>query len=283
MNYAIFSMDIEDWYHLDYFAGKSVDPKYTMMDGLDVYREILGHYQIPSSYFILGELISPLESKLRELAEDGEDIGVHGWSHMRPLLIDPTELQKDLTHTKNILEDIIQKPVLGYRAPCCSLDRDRLDIVRDVGFVYDSSRILFKEHPLYGALDMDGFSEQIPNVFRSGEFFEFQLSTLPLAGFNIPVSGGGYIRIFPWFVMSNLIKNYMRHNEIYLLYIHPFELSRKKPPNLPKGISFSTKARFNLGLGGVEKKLHKLIQLLKAEKYEFVTFAELRRRLLSEN
>lgn len=282
MKYAVFSMDIEDWYHLDYFAGKSIDPSQTMIDGLDVYREILAYYQIPSSYFVLGELINPLASNLRQLAKEGADIGVHGWSHLRPLLMEPTELKKDLTKAKKLLEDVIQKPVLGYRASCCSLDRDRLDVVRDVGFAYDSSRILFKEHPLYGTLDMGGFSEQIPNVFRSEDFFEFQLSTLPLAGFNVPVSGGGYIRIFPWFLMDKLIRNYLRHNEIYILYIHPFELSRKGPPTLPKGISISTKARFTLGLGGVEQKLHKLVQLLKAEKYEFITFADLRRRLLTE-
>jgi peptidoglycan/xylan/chitin deacetylase (PgdA/CDA1 family) len=282
MKYAIFSMDIEDWYHLDYFEGKPIDPSQTMLDGLNVYHDILTHYQIPSSYFLLGELIIPLASTLRQLAEEGADIGVHGWSHLRPLLMEPIELKKDLNKTKKLLEDVIQKPVLGYRAPCCSLDRDRLDVVRDVGFAYDSSRILFKEHPLYGTLDMDGFSERIASVFRSGDFFEFQLSTLHLAGFNVPVSGGGYIRIFPWFLMSRLLKNYLRYNEIYLLYIHPFELSRKEPPALPEGISISTKARFMLGLGGVEEKLHKLVQLLKAEKYEFITLADLRCRLLTE-
>ncbi len=283
MKYAVFSMDIEDWYHLDYFAGKPIDSSQTMIDGLDVYREIVAQHKIPSTYFVLGELINPLANKLRQLADEGADIGVHGWSHLRPLLMEPIEFKKNLTQAKKLLEDVIQKPVLGYRAPCCSLDRNRLDVVRDVGFVYDSSRILFEEHPLYGTLDMKGFSEQMPNVFRSENFFEFQLSTLPLAGFNFPVSGGGYIRIFPWFLMGKLIKNYLRHNEIYLLYIHPFELSRKRPPQPPKGISISTRARFRLGLGGVEQKLHKLVKLLKAEKYEFITFADLRSRLLTEH
>lgn len=273
-------MDIEDWYHLDYFAGKPIDSSQTMIDGLEVYHEILTHYQIPSSYFVLGELITPLASNLRQLAEEGADIGVHGWSHLRPLLMEPIELKKDLTRAKKLLEDVIRKPVLGYRAPCCSLDRDRLDVVCDVGFAYDSSKILFKEHPLYGTLDITGFTEQIPNVFRSGDFFEFQLSTLPIAGIYVPISGGGYIRIFPWFLMGNLIKHYLRHNEIYILYIHPFELSRKEQPILPENISVSTRMRFALGLGSVEKKLHSLIQLLKKENYEIITFADLRQRLL---
>lgn len=280
MKYALLSMDIEDWYHLDYFADMSVDTRQSMIDGLDVYRDIVAANQIPTSYFVLGELINPMASVLRQLADAGADIGVHGWSHRRPLLMEPLELKKDLTKTKKILEDVIRKPVLGYRAPCYSLDRDRLDVVRDVGFVYDSSRIIFEEHPLYGTLDLHGFIEQIPNVYRADGFFEFQLSTLPFAGFNVPVSGGGYIRIFPWFFMSRLIKYYLHKNVTYLLYIHPFELSRKKIPILPKGVSVSSKARFSLGLGGVEKKLHKLIELLKAENYEFITFTDLRTRLL---
>ena len=280
MKCAILSMDIEDWYHLDYFADKSIDSSHTMIDGLDTYRDILAHHQIPSSYFVLGELINPLADSLKQLAEEGADIGVHGWSHMRPLSMGMIEFKENLIQTKKLLEDLIQKPVLGYRAPCFSLDQPRLDIVRSVGFSYDSSRILCKGHPLYGTLDIEGFFEQLPNIFRLGDFFEFQLSTLSIGGFNIPVSGGGYIRIFPWFLMNKLIKHYLHHNQIYILYIHPFELSRKDPPKLPKDISIFTRARFTLGLGVVEHKLHRLIQLLKAENYEFITFSDLQRRLL---
>jgi len=277
---AILSMDIEDWYHLDYFAGNLVDISQTMLDGLEVYREILTNYQISSSYFVLGELIIPLARTLHQLAEEGADIGVHGWNHMRPLLMEPMKFKTELERTKKVLEDVVQKPVLGYRAPCYSLDRERLETVRDIGFAYDSSRILFKEHPLYSVLNITGFFEQIPNVFRSDDFFEFQLSSLPILGRNVPISGGGYIRILPWFLMDKLIKKYLCHNEIYMFYIHPFELSRKRHPLLPKGISVSTRMRFTLGLGGVEKKLHKLIQLLKAEGYEIITFSDLRQRLL---
>ena len=41
MKSAIFTMDIEDWYHLDYFNSNQCDRKYSMLDGIDVYREIL--------------------------------------------------------------------------------------------------------------------------------------------------------------------------------------------------------------------------------------------------
>ena len=196
--------------------------------------------------------------------------------------MEQSALAEDLGRAKTLLENTIQKPVAGYRAPCFSLDRDRLEVVRQAGFVYDSSRILFKEHPLYGTLDMGGFSELMPNIFQEGDFFEFQISTLSLAGFNIPVSGGGYIRMLPWFLMDSLIKKYLRQSGIYVLYIHPFELSQNPQPVLPEHISAATRMRFALGRHSVKAKLHSLIQLLREEGYETITFAELRRRLMCD-
>ena len=50
---AVFSMDIEDWYHLDYFDIRGCDTNYRMLDGIDVYREVLSSYDIKSTFFTL--------------------------------------------------------------------------------------------------------------------------------------------------------------------------------------------------------------------------------------
>lgn len=40
--YAVITMDVEDWYHCDYFFGSSVmDENYHTLDGLDVMIDIL--------------------------------------------------------------------------------------------------------------------------------------------------------------------------------------------------------------------------------------------------
>ena len=39
--YAVLSMDIEDWYHLDYFAGKLPYKNISMLDGLEKYIKLL--------------------------------------------------------------------------------------------------------------------------------------------------------------------------------------------------------------------------------------------------
>ena len=282
MKAAVLSMDVEEWYHLDYFRGLECDRGRSLLDGITVYREILARHDIRSSFFVLGELVEQLRGLLADLAAEGHDLGIHGWEHTRPLTMKPAEFSEDLHRSKSTLEDAIGMPAIGYRAPCFSLDRPRLDLVQAAGFDYDSSRILFGDHPLYGTLDLRDYSEVSANIFRKHTFFEFQVSTLPLWGKDIPVSGGGYIRLFPWLLMRRLIRRYLRAGELYVLYIHPFELSPQASPPLPPGIRWPTRIRFRAGRSSVPRKLSMLIRLLQDNGYRFTTFAALREELLRQ-
>ena len=278
---AVLSLDIEDWYHLDYFRRWRCDRRKSLLDGVDVYRRILAQYGIRSSCFVVGELIAQVGGLLNEMQQEGHELGVHGWDHTRPLTMACEQFDTNLRRSKEALEAAIGAPATGYRAPCFSLDRERLDLVRDAGFGYDSSRILFRNHPLYGSLDLSDFEPAAPNVSRCGDFFEFQISTLEMLGKSIPVSGGGYLRIIPWFLMRRLIRRYLGQGELYVLYIHPFELSARSAPPLPRGVPWRSRARFRVGRSTVAEKLAALIELLKANGYRFTTFAALRGELLA--
>ena len=281
MRTAVLSLDIEDWHHLDYFRGLACDKDQSLLDGVEVYLGILDRYGIRSSCFVLGELVSGLGDLLADIARRGHDLGVHGWDHTRPLTMTCDEFAADLRRTKDTVENALGAPVIGYRAPCFSLDRHRLDLVEAAGFGYDSSRILFSGHPLYGTLDMQGYQEIRPSVFCRDRFFEFQVSTLPILGRDVPVSGGGYLRIFPWAIMRRMVRSYVSRGELYVLYIHPYELSPGPNPALPRGVPWRSRLRFGLGRRGVAQKLVALIELLRASGYRFATFAQLRQELLA--
>jgi len=169
----------------------------------------------------------------------------------------------------------------GYRAPCFSLDRERLEIVQNAGFVYDSSRIDFGDHPLYGSIDMAGYEKRFNAVYQNDYFIEFEATTLSVLGKNIPISGGGYLRLFPWLLMKSLVSQYLKSNDIYVFYIHPFELSRFPAPNIPKNTSTLTKFRFAHGRGGVVDKIKKLTDLLHSNNYEFTTFSALHAEMVA--
>ena len=112
------------------------------------------------------------------------------------------------------------------------------------------------------------------NVFQKGGFTEFELPTTKLFKRNIPISGGGYLRIFPWQVMKKLVSDYLLAHQTYFLYIHPFELSDITPLSVNKA-SLLHNFRFKYGQRRTPEKLKKLIKLLKSNGYEFVTFESL--------
>jgi polysaccharide deacetylase family protein (PEP-CTERM system associated) len=274
-------MDVEDWYHLDYFDRSACDTSASSLDGLDVYADLIAQQAVPSSFFVLGELAAALRQPLTALAAAGHDIGSHGGGHVRPLTMTPAAFAGDVRRAKDVLEDVLGRAATGYRAPCFSLDRARLDVLRECGHLYDSSRIDFRHHRLYGTLDMTGYARVSPNVYRDGSFFEFEVSTLDIAGRTLPVAGGGYIRILPWWLMHRLIDRYLRDNALYVLYIHPFELSRRGTPVEPPGASLATRLRYRAGRSSVADRLRELIDLLRARGFSFTTFSALRNELLS--
>lgn len=282
MRYAVFSMDIEDWYHLDYFRDKDCNKSCSLLDGINRFQEIIESYCIPASFFVVGELINVLSGTLRRLDTKGHDLAVHGWNHTRPITMNPQSFRVDVDRSKKELEDALGRRIIGYRAPCFSMDRERLDILREVGFKYDSSRILFGEHPLYKEINLDGFEEMSSNIFRLDNFFEFQVSTLKLGQKHIPVSGGGYLRIFPWALTRKLLNRYLDTDEFYVLYIHPFELSSKPNPPFPAKAAIKDRLRFGLGRSTVSTKLNSLVRLLKSYGFKFTTFSSLREQILHE-
>lgn len=273
--YAVLSMDVEDWYHLDYCRGLEVDRSWSMLDGLDVYLSLLKRHSIRTTFFVLGELADQLGGRLRAMAEAGHEIASHGVAHKRPLQMSIAEVAADLRQSKAQLETELQRPVEGFRAPCFSMDRARLEEVRKAGYTYDSSRIDFTGHPLYGSLDVDDFATVSPGHGVLQGFHEFEVSTLPLFGKRLPVSGGGYLRIAPWAVMRPLIQSYVSSHPLYVLYIHPFELSTQANPPEYAELSFTQRSRFSIGRSGVADKLEKLILLLKQHDFSFVTFRDL--------
>lgn len=276
-------MDIEDWYHLDYFQGGSVDRSYSMLDGLDTYLEILNDLRVPSSFFCVGEIAPTVAARLRLIASRGFDVGSHTHSHRRPLTLSMSEFREEMRRSKQTIEDITRRPADGFRAPCFSMDEARLNAVQEAGFLYDSSRIQFSSHPLYGTLSLDGFSVVSDYIYRRGDFFEFEAPTVSIGRKTLPISGGGYLRIFPWLVMRRLISGFCNRHTFYTLYIHPFELSSRQAVPLPRQTSRASRLRFNLGRSTTQAKLLRLIALLKSYGFEFTTFAGLYARLMGNN
>ncbi len=273
--YAVLSMDMEDWYHLDYYRKCATDRSVSMMDGVRNYVDLLDAHNMKTTFFVLSELIEQHKNTIMYIADHGHEIACHGKTHIRPMQLSVSDFEEEIKSAKASLEDVIGREVIGYRAPCYSIDNQRYEIVRNAGFKYSSSRMDIPGHPLYGDLDLTGYNQPFPGVYEKDGFYEFTLSTTKFLGRNIAVSGGGWIRLFPWRpLMKPLIMGYLDSAQLYTLYIHPFETSRVKMPKV-KDASFINEIRAKRGLGKVESRVEQLLCMLEDRGFKAETFGDL--------
>ena len=271
---AVFTIDVEEWYHLEYFKNSETDKERSVMDGLRKFIQIINKHDIKATFFIVGELIQSLQTTIRDLDRDGHDIGLHSYGHRRPVEQDLEEFISDTKRTVSEMRSILPTNSFGYRSPCFALDRVRLDEVVNLGLKYDASKITQKEHPLYVNLDLKGFEEQEKDIYVKDSFKVYEVSTIKFLGVNIPIAGGGYLRIIPWPLYLWLLKRYLKESTFINFFIHPFELSDASF-DLPENTSYLTKFRYNYKRNQVEKRLNLIIELLKAEGYIFKTFSQI--------
>jgi len=272
---AVISIDVEDWYHLDYFKGNLIDRSQSILeDGTKEFINIITQENIKATFFVVGELISTNLKLLLKILNQGNEISGHSFNHIRPLTQNLQDFKLD---SSRLLLEIQQKLNInnpGYRAPCFSLDNDRLQILKELGYNYDSSKISAGFHPLYGSINTDSYTKKYDNVYVDDNFTEFELPTINFLKRDIPISGGGYLRILPWFLFKYLLKKFLKENDTYFFFIHPFELTNKNI-SLPKDASLSSILRFGIGRSKSRLRFIKLIKILKEEGFEFVTFSDL--------
>jgi len=278
--YAVLSMDVEDWYHTGYLRDKACDRSYSMLDGLDRFIQILSDRGIKAQLFVLGEVLKTYPTKFQELQKLGHKLASHGWSHHQPLNMSISEFSNELQLCQRTHEDILGKPLYGYRAPCFSMDIERLNTLIKLGFQYDSSSIQRLHHQ---PLSLTGFTPVSKNIFQSRSFFEFQLANFSTNIFKWPTSGGGAMRIMPWEITQNALKIQWKSLELYSLYIHPIDISTKANPPFPKPTSWLHRLRFNQGRFTMGERLISLISNLQQHGYKFTTYSKLRSTLLSDN
>ena len=276
---AVISIDVEDWYHLEYFNDNLNDSSQSVLEeGINNFTKIIKNQNIKATFFIVGELISNNKNLLIDILNQGHEISGHSYNHIRPLTQSIAEFKLDSAKLLVELKEKLNVINPGYRAPCFSLDNERLKILEELNYSYDSSKISAGFHPLYGSINIENYEKVCDNVFTHKNFTEFELPTQRFLNKNIPISGGGYLRILPWFLFKYLLTKYLKKNDTYFFFIHPFELTNKNI-SLPKDSSILSRLRFSIGRSTAASRFIKLIKILKKEGFEFITFSDFNKQI----
>ena len=235
------TIDLEDWYHPELVRDSlgSTPPEGRLSKIVPTILALLNRYQVRITFFILGECASRFPVLIQQIYQEGHEIGFHGMSHRMLGDLGEGGFRKELEDFKTLMKEILGNvPIKGFRAPTFSLNQHTkwaLPILRDFGYLYDSSLFPKKMcwNPLYG---LDGVPrhpyrisfEDLRREDSKSPLWEFPAAIARIAGFDLPVSGGFYLRILPAPVFRWGLERMNRKGPFYV-YLHPWECDEKTP------------------------------------------------------
>lgn len=220
--------------------------------------DMFDQFQLKVTHFVLGWVAERYPELVKEIQARGHEVASHGYSHQLIYEQSPQTFKNETERSKKILEDITGEQVRGYRAASYSITEKSLwalDILAECGFEYDSS-IFPIRHDRYGINN----SPTEPHVLitpHGHKLIEYPLSTMKVLGQTIPIAGGGYFRLYPYWLSRMIYRLRKKQNNPFVFYLHPWEID----PGQPKvEVSWFSKFRHYNNLEKCEYRLQKLLQ-----------------------
>ncbi|WP_456432633.1 XrtA system polysaccharide deacetylase [Thermosulfuriphilus sp.] len=253
----LLTIDVEDWFQVENFKPyipyeKWPDCEIRVLDNVREILKILKAYRARGTFFVLGWLAERLPQLVSEIRDDGHEVASHGYDHRLTTDLSEAELRADLKRSKEILESL-GVSVKGYRAPSFTVNKRLLEILKDLGYLYDSSFNPFRLHGRYGHLEG---ASLVPFEALAG-FYEIPVSSLSLAGGILPWGGGAYFRLIPGPLFLWGVKRILRQSGLYVFYLHPWELDPRQPR---VQASWGRRFRHYYNLSATRKKLEAILR-----------------------
>ena len=257
------TVDVEDYFHVAALASSIPRESWTSRESRVVGNthrllSLFEQFNVRGTFFVLGWVAEQHPELIRDIAADGHEIACHGFSHRLVYEQSPEEFYEETLRSKDLLEDITGSRVLGYRAASYSVVRDSLwalNILVELGFTYDSS-IFPVHHDRYGIPD----AERTPHRLSTPDgklIVEWPLATASLLGLRLPVAGGGYFRLLPyWLSRWGLASINRREGRPFIFYLHPWEIDPEQPR---VAASWLSRFRHYTNLGKCEERLRRLL------------------------
>ncbi|MBI3837585.1 MAG: DUF3473 domain-containing protein [Planctomycetia bacterium] len=247
LNYAppVITIDVEDWPQSSWDRDLPITQR--AADNARRLLDLLARTRVQSTMFVLGKLAERFPQLVREIDAGGHEVASHGFGHVEIFKQTRAEFAADLRKSKDLLEQILGKPVRGYRAPDFSIVRGSLWALEELaeqGFEYDSS-IFPVKRPRYGIPDWP-LSPTRVQLSNGKSILEFPIASYRAWGKNWPVGGGGYHRLLPgsagrWFARR------VMQSRPFVFYCHPYEFDPREFAEL--SVKIPLKVRLHQGLG----------------------------------
>jgi len=248
----ILTFDVEEWFHLldnDSTRSEAEWVRYPVRiyENMERIFRILEDTDTRATFFVIGWIARTYPDLVRRIAEKYE-IGSHTMNHQLVWRQNRKAFKEDVSASVSLLEDITGKPVRYFRAPGFSIRNSEawaFEVIRECGIEVDCS--VFPAHHAHGGIP--SYGKAVPSVIshEGVRIKEFPICTKEIGGRHIIFSGGGYFRLFPYW----LIRKWAEEKSEYMIsYIHPPMIDELPWPRRFKSY---------VGLKGAEGKLRRLL------------------------
>ena len=252
-----FTVDVEDWYHgIPIAPERKASAERRLERGLLPLLDLLDRHATRGTFYILGPVAAEHPGLCREIARRGHELGCHGWSHDLLYSMSPERFRDETRRALDAIGEATGQRTRTYRAAYFSITRASwwaLEELAGLGFDTDSS-IFPVANWRYGIPDFPDRPTAIDTA--RGRLLEIPLGVRRFAGRRFPVTGGAYLRIYPYAVSRANLRAAEAEGRSHMFYIHPWELD----PSHPR-VPFHWKARLThyVNLGSTRRKLDRLL------------------------
>jgi polysaccharide deacetylase family protein (PEP-CTERM system associated) len=258
----LLTIDVEEYFQVEGFADVVDRASWDAMESRVRSQtarllDLLDATRATATFFVLGWTAERHPGLVREIVARGHEVASHGWGHRRADHQGVRAFRRDVRRSKRVLERIVGAPVAGYRAPCFSITPRTPwahRVLLEERFAYSSS-VFPVLHDRYG----DPAAPRTPwTACEAGgrTLAELPPLTLRVLGRNLPVAGGGYLRVLPVSVVSSAIGRMNDAGHPAVLYLHPWEVDPEQPRIAGRALN---RFRHYAGLASTERKLRALL------------------------
>lgn len=254
---------MEEWFHIldlpkshHYTNWESLPSRVEV--GLARFMDLLSRHNTTCTFFILGWIAKQYPDLVRKIDSLGHEIASHGYGHELIYKQGPERFRQDIRQAKTILENIVGKEIMGYRGPGFSIKRTNLwafDIIAEEGFRYDAT--IYPGKHGHGGIPSFPSKPFILSTLGGQHLEEYPITVMNMGVCRAAFSGGGYFRILPFFLISQLLRRLNHRNIPVMAYFHPRDLD----PAVPR-LSMPWIRRFKsyVNLSGSFDKLDRMLQ-----------------------
>lgn len=224
----ILTFDIEEWWHFDVYSTedkwKDYNPRIDLF--LPQVLDTLDEKGIKATFFCLGWIARTYPDVLKRISERGHEIACHTDKHLFVKDMTPDLFRKDICRALDSIQNVVGSKVKSFRAPAFTITENDIwafEVLAEQGIENDCS--IFPASRSYGGFPSFGEGKPTLINYKGCKIKEFPINTGKVLGKDFVYSGGGYFRLFPYW----LIKHLLNQSDYAITYLHMRDFDYEQP------------------------------------------------------